>query len=119
MTSYIIKNGSIVVTTATGGSASLKNSGQLAGYKGDPASPDSILLSNYGLHIEVRIDRSHFIGVTDPAGVADILVGAAISTILDMEDCVAAVDADDKVQVYRSSTSLAKSARERVSRSTL
>src|SRR5690606_34058106 len=72
-----------------------------AGYTGEPNAPQSILLKQHGLHIDIQIDRSHPIGATDAAGVKDVVIEAALTTIMDCEDSVAAVDADDKVQIYR------------------
>ncbi len=79
----------------------LKDPAQFVGWRGDPEAPDAILLKNHGLHIELLIDPTHPVGATDRAGLADVVLEAALSTIVDLEDSVAAVDADDKVEAYR------------------
>jgi malate synthase len=79
----------------------LKDSGGLAGFQGTPEAPSLILLKHHGLHVELCIDRRHYIGRDDPAGLSDVVLEAAVTTIQDCEDSVAAVTTDDKVIVYR------------------
>ena len=97
---YVLRDGRLVVSLEGGRETGLKEPGKLVGYSGDAANPESILLSNHRLHLEIQIDPSHPIGKTDPAGVKDLLVEAALTAIMDCEDSVAAVDAEDKVGVY-------------------
>ena len=98
---YAVKHGQLAVTLADGSVAHLANVSQFVGYQGEPEAPGAILLTNNGLHIDVQIDRTKGIGKDDAAGVADVILEAALSTILDLEDSVAAVDADDKVLAYQ------------------
>jgi malate synthase len=100
-TSYACVDGTLKVTRNDGTSTGLKQPDAFVGYKGDPATPTAILLKHHGLHLELVIDRAHFIGKDDPAGLADVLVEAAITTIQDCEDSITAVDAEDKVLAYR------------------
>lgn len=107
-TAYRIENGKLVVALKGGSKSGLRDDAQLIGFQGDAAKPTAILLKHKGLHFEIQIDANTPVGQTDAAGVKDILVEAALTTIMDCEDSVAAVDADDKVVVYRNWLGLMK-----------
>ncbi|BBI54501.1 malate synthase G [Vreelandella olivaria] len=97
---YAIRDEHLVVSLEGGRETGLKDSGKLIGFTGEAAKPDAILLGNNGLHLEIQIDPNDSIGKTDPAGVKDVVVEAALTAIMDCEDSVAAVDSEDKVGVY-------------------
>jgi len=98
-TSYRVEGGKLVVSTP-GGVTGLKDSSWFAGYQGSADAPSAVLLKHHGIHIDIRIDRSTAIGSSDAAGVSDVVLESALSTILDLEDSVAVVDAEDKVLAY-------------------
>ncbi|MHC8413455.1 malate synthase G [Pseudomonas sp. Hz4] len=107
-TGYKIVDGKLVVALKGGSNTGLRDDAQLIGFHGDAAAPTAILLKNNGLHFEIQFDASTPVGQTDAAGVKDILMEAALTTIMDCEDSVAAVDADDKVVIYRNWLGLMK-----------
>ncbi|WP_176058198.1 malate synthase G [Paraburkholderia sp. BCC1876] len=99
-TRYSVEGGKLVVTLKNG-TGELKTPAQFIGYQGEESAPSAVLLKHNGLHFEIQIDANDSIGKTDSAHVKDVVVEAAVSTIIDCEDSVAAVDADDKVLLYR------------------
>ncbi|MCH1487999.1 MAG: malate synthase G [Pseudomonadales bacterium] len=105
---YGITDGALQATLINNSNTGLIDCTQFVGYQGAPEAPDAVLLKNNGLHIEIQIDRTHSIGQVDSAGVKDLLMEAAVSTIMDCEDSVAAVDAEDKIEVYRNWLGLMK-----------
>lgn len=100
-TKYAVENGKLVVTLRNGEKVGLKDEEKFVGYQGDESAPRSILLKNNGLHIDIQIDPNHPVGKTDSAGIKDIVIESAITTIMDCEDSVTAVDALDKLEVYK------------------
>ncbi|MCC6074108.1 malate synthase G [Pseudomonas sp. GCM10022188] len=105
---YAIDGGKLVVSLQNGGSTGLKNPAQLIGFQGEASAPKAVLLKHNGNHFEIQIDRNSLIGKTDAAGVKDVLMEAALTTIMDCEDSVAAVDAEDKVIAYKNWLGLMK-----------
>ena len=106
-TSYKVISGSLKVNLPTG-LVGLKSPKQFVGYQGDEGSPTSVVLKNNGLHVEIQFDKARPVGNSDPAGIADMLIESALTTIMDCEDSVAAVDAEDKVLVYKNWLGLMK-----------
>ncbi len=99
-TAYAVVDNQLDVTLKGGQRAGLKNPAQFVGFQGEMTAPTAVLLSHHGLHMDIRIDRARLFGQTDPAGVADLVLESALSTIMDLEDSVAVVDAADKVLAY-------------------
>lgn len=100
-TSYKIENGNLSVKLDNGDIVGLENADKFVGFQGEEETPTSILLKNNGLHIDIQIDGEHPVGKTDRANVKDVVLESAITSIMDCEDSVTAVDADDKTDVYR------------------
>jgi malate synthase len=98
---FLIEDGRLEVVLGNDDVTGLADGAQFAGYTGDPSAPNSVLLVNHGLHIEILIDRDSPIGSTDAAGIKDVVLESAVTTIMDFEDSVAAVDAGDKMLGYR------------------
>ncbi|SEQ15775.1 malate synthase [Azotobacter beijerinckii] len=107
-TGYRIDGGKLVVALQGGTGTGLQNPAQLVGFQGEASAPKAVLLKHNGLHFEIQIDPQSPIGKTDAAGVKDVLMEAALTTIMDCEDSVAAVDADDKVVIYKNWLGLMK-----------
>jgi malate synthase len=105
---YAIKSGALAVTLNDGNVVGLADAKQLRGYRGRPEAPEAVLLVNNGLHVEIVIDRTHPVGRDDAAGVADVVIESALTTIMDLEDSIAAVDPSDKVAAYRNWLGLCK-----------
>lgn len=99
-TSYAVVNGALQVSLKDDSTTGLAQAEKLAGYKGEAAAPTAVLLVNNGMHFEIQIDREGAIGKTDAAGINDVLMEAALTTIMDCEDSVAAVDDVDKTLIY-------------------
>ncbi len=98
---YAVVGGALAVTLLNGSTVGLQDAAQFRGYNGEASAPGTLLFVHNGMHMELRIDRSHPIGSTDAAGISDLVLESALTTIQDAEDSVAAVDAEDKVLVYR------------------
>ena len=108
VSSFSLVDNSLSIGTVSGELTSLKDAAQFQGYQGSAENPSGILLKNNNLHAEIQIDPSHSVGATDKAGIKDVLLESAVTTIQDCEDSVAAVDGEDKVEVYRNWLGLMK-----------
>ena len=99
-TAYVVNGGQLAVSLKDGSTVGLKDAVKFVGYQGNATAPSSVLLKNNGIHIDLQIDRTTSIGKDDAAGIADVVMESALSTILDLEDSVAVVDGADKVVAY-------------------
>ncbi|MFL2697993.1 MAG: malate synthase G [Gammaproteobacteria bacterium] len=108
VTSFNISEGNLEIQLSDQSNVTLKNQDQFKGYQGDQDNPSAVLLVNNGLHIEIQIDKNDSVGKDDPAGIKDIFLESALTTIQDCEDSIAAVDAEDKTIVYRNWLGLMK-----------
>ena len=106
--SFQISNGDLEISLSDQSKTSLKNDSAFVGFKGDEANPESLLLKNNDLHVEIKIDRNDSVGSTDPAGIKDVFLESAVTTIQDLEDSVAAVNGEDKTDVYKNWLGLMK-----------
>ena len=106
--SFQISNGHLEISLSDQSKTSLKNDSAFVGFKGDESNPESILLKNNDLHVEIKIDRNDSVGSTDPAGIKDVFLESAVTTIQDLEDSVAAVNGEDKTDVYKNWLGLMK-----------
>jgi malate synthase len=98
---YTLEGSALIVRLGNGTCTGLARPTQFVGYRGEPTAPSALLLRKHNLHIEIKIDRASVVGRDDPAGITDIVLEAAVTTIMDLEDSVSAVDAEDKVAIYR------------------
>ena len=108
VTGFKVNNGNLEITVSDQSTVKLKDESKFVGYKGDADNPSGILLKNNNLHVEIQVDKEDSVGKDDPAGIKDVLVESAITTIQDLEDSVAAVDAEDKTLAYRNWLGLMK-----------
>ena len=106
--SFQIYNGDLEISLSDQSKTSLKNDSAFVGFKGDESNPESILLKNNDLHVEIKIDRNDSVGSSDPAGIKDVFLESAVTTIQDLEDSVAAVNGEDKTDVYKNWLGLMK-----------
>ena len=106
--SFQISNGDLEISLSDQSKTSLKNDSAFVGFKGDESNPESILLKNNDLHVEIKIDRNDSVGSSDPAGIKDVFLESAVTTIQDLEDSVAAVNGEDKTDVYKNWLGLMK-----------
>jgi len=108
VTSFQVLDGNLEVTLSDQSKVSLKDNSKFIGYAGEPGNPSGILFKNNKLHLEIQVDREDSVGKDDAAGIKDVLIESAVTTIQDLEDSIAAVDAEDKVAAYRNWLGLMK-----------